>query len=152
MNAGPIKATNAFEDALLLFGRFAFTAAFLPGGIRKLLNFSGFAEGLEPRGLPLGVPLPLPDLMAALAVAVEVIAPIMILVGLGTRWGAILLIAFTIMATATSHRYWEFEEAAERSRHLSALIRNLTYMGGLAFLYVAGPGRWSVDALRHRAP
>jgi putative oxidoreductase len=135
----------AFEDAMLLFARFAFLLVFLPGGWRKLWNFSGFAEGLEPRGLPFGLPLPLPELWAAAAVAIEVVAPLMLLFGVGTRWAALLLVAFVLMANLTSHRFWEFEEAAEHARHWSAFVRNLAYMGGLFALSMTGPGRISVE-------
>jgi len=145
MSARTNSSTSAVEDVLLLLGRIAFAAIFLPSGIRKLNNFAGFAEGLEPRGLPFGLPLPFPDLMAVLAVATEILAPLMVLVGLATRWGALWLAAFVVMATLTAHRFWDFEEAAAYAAQSSSFYRNMAYIGAMFFLFSAGAGRLSVD-------
>ncbi len=136
------------NDLLLLIGRCAIAALFLPSGINKALNYSAFADGLGGRGLPFGLSLPYPELWAAAAVAIEVLAPLLILVGAMVRPTALVLTAFVLMAAATSHRYWEFADAAARRAQNVNFYKNLAIAGGLLFLYVAGPGALSWDYRR----
>jgi putative oxidoreductase len=138
------------NDLILLVGRCAIAALFLPGGIQKLVNYSAFAAQLGGRGLPFGWSLPHPEIFAGLAVAIEVIGPLMILLGIQTRWAALLMVAFVIMATATSHRYWEFADAAARRAQTTNFYKNVGLVGGLLFLYVAGQGAFSWDHRRRR--
>jgi putative oxidoreductase len=139
------------NDLILLVGRCAVAALFLPGGIQKLLNYSAFAAQLGGRGLPFGWALPHPGIFAMLAVAIEVIGPLLILFGVQTRWAALLMVAFVCMATMTSHRYWEFADAAARRAQSTNFYKNIGLMGGLLFLYVAGPGAFSWDRRRGTA-
>jgi putative oxidoreductase len=131
------------HDGVLLLGRLLLAILFLPSGIRKLLGFQGFAATLADRGLPY------PEYWAAAAVAIEVLAPIALLVGVFPRVTALLLIAFVIAATATSHRYWEFAEPARRFQEIS-FFKNVGILGGLLFYFVSGPGAWSWAGWRSR--
>jgi len=124
------------HDGLLLVGRLLLVALFLPSGIRKLMGFSGFTATLAERGLPY------PEYWAIAAVAIEVLAPIALVIGIFPRLTALFLIAFVIAATATSHRYWEFAEPARRFQEIS-FFKNLGILGGLLFYFVSGPGAWS---------
>jgi len=96
------------QDAALLVGRLLMAALFLPGGIAKALAFSAFAASLADKGLPF------PEVWAAAAVLIEVLAPVALIAGVLPRTSALLLFAFTVVATATSHRYWEYAEPARR--------------------------------------
>src|SRR5258706_82726 len=77
-------------------------------------DYSRSVTSMAGNFLPLGSPLPFPDIMAIIAVALEVGGPLMLIFGIQTRWVALLMIAFVIMATLTTHRYWEFADAARR--------------------------------------
>jgi putative oxidoreductase len=81
---------------------------------------------------------------AAAAVAIEVLVPIALILGFAPRWSALLLIAFVIAATATSHRYWEFAEPARRAQEVN-FFKNIGILAGLCFYMVSGPGAWSVS-------
>src|SRR5262247_4035598 len=96
---------NRVNDAALLVGRLLLAALFLPTGISKAM---GFAASLTAKGLPYA------DAWAVAAIAIEVLGPIALILGVIPRWTALALIAFVIMATATTHRYWEFADAAAR--------------------------------------
>ncbi len=48
----------------------------------------------------------MPDTLSLLAQAVEWIIVASLVLGLGTRYGALLGLAFVIVATVTAHRYW----------------------------------------------
>jgi putative oxidoreductase len=82
-----------------------------------LLGFSGFAASLATKGLPY------PEAWAAAAVAIEVFGPIALILGFLPRLTALLLVAFVVMASGTSHRYWEFTEAAARRAQKDQLLQ-----------------------------
>jgi putative oxidoreductase len=123
------------HDGILLLARLLVAALFLPAGISKLLSFSGFAKSLADKGLPYS------EYWAAAAVAIEVLGPIALVVGFLPRWTALALIAFVVVATATSHRYWEFQEPARRIQEVN-FFKNIAILGGLLFYLVSGPGNW----------
>lgn len=137
------------EDVALVLGRIAIVVFFLPSGISKVFNFQHFAAGLAAKGLPFGIALPFPDIFAVAAVAIEVAGPLLILFGLQTRWVALLMVAFVVMASLTSHRYWELEGQL-RQINSSNFYKNLAIIGGLLFLYASGAGAISRDAFTKR--
>src|SRR5947209_19322044 len=126
------------NDLVLLLGRLLMAALFLPSGITKLMGCSGFAASLATKCLPY------PEAWAAAAVAIEVLGPIALILGFLPRWTALLLIAFVVMASATSHRYWEFTEAAARRAQEISFYKDVGIIAGLLFYFVSGPGAWSL--------
>jgi len=122
---------------VLLVGRLLMASLFLPSGISKLMGFSAFAASLGPKGLPY------PEAWTAAAVAIEVLGPIALIAGAFPRWTALLLIAFVVMASATSHRYWEYTEAAARRVQEINFYKNVGVIAGLLFYFVSGPGALS---------
>src|SRR5262245_65847531 len=58
-----------------------------------------------------------PDLMSLLARAVEWIIVVSLVLGLGTRYGALLGLVFVIIATVTAHRYWGYPQAAQLTQY-----------------------------------
>jgi putative oxidoreductase len=71
--------------------------------------------------------------------------------GLATRYAAVLIFVFVLTATLTSHRYWEFADAAARRSQDSSFYKNIAILGGIGFLFVCGGGRFSLDGwLRQR--
>ena len=85
-----------------------------------------------------------PGIMSPLALAVEWIIVISLILGIGTRYGALLGLAFVIVATVTAHRYWGYPQAAQLVQYIF-LTKNLAIAGGLIVLFVTGGGRFSVD-------
>src|SRR5690606_22817910 len=76
-------------------------AAYLQGGLTKLMDFPGAIAEMNHFGLS---PAPM---FAVLVIALELGASLMILTG-RMRWlGALGLAAFTLLATAIALRYWE---------------------------------------------
>ena len=87
---------------------------------------------------------PSPDFMSVLARVVEWIVVVSLILGIGTRYGALLGLAFVVIAFATAHRYWEFPETAQNLQFVF-LSKDLAIAGGLLVLFVTGAGRLSVD-------
>jgi len=85
-----------------------------------------------------------PSIMSPLANIVEWIIVASLVLGVGTRYGALLGLAFVIVATVSAHRYWGYPQAAQLVQYIF-LTKNIAIAGGLIVLFVTGPGRFSVD-------
>lgn len=110
------------------FALLALTSAYLQGGLAKALDFPGAIAEMTHFGLAPAAPL------AAGVIALEIIAPIMILSGL-MRWaGALALAAFTVAATLLANRFWGMA-GAERFAAANAFFEHLGLAG--AFVLVA---------------
>jgi len=123
---------------LTLVGRCLIAALFLVAGTRKVLAFAGSAAYFTKLGFPA------PEAMTALAIAIEIGGSLMLILGWKTRWAALLLAIFTVVATLMAHRFWQFD-AAQFANQLNHFLKNIAIVGGLAFVAAVGPGRASVD-------
>lgn len=129
------------EPWLVLLGRLAIAVIFLGSGPPKLMNLAGFAGSLAAMGLPA------PFILALLAGVVEFGGSLAVALGFKTRYAALLLILFVIIATLLRHNYWMLEGAARAAQHIQ-FMKNLAIIGGLLLLYAHGPGRISIDGRR----
>ena len=130
-------ALNTFD----LVGRLLLVALFLPAGIGKLTGFSGTV------GYIASVGLPLPTLGAALAAVVEIAGGLALLFGFGTRIAALVLAAFTLVASFFFHAYWAVPADQAFVQQLM-FFKNIAIAGGLLTLAAHGAGAWSLDARR----
>jgi putative oxidoreductase len=125
---------TSVADILLLLGRWLIAAVFLmtvwTGGPNvaylKSINFI------------------FPDFMSPFAHVVEWIIVVTLVLGLATRYGALLALAFVVIAFVTAHLYWQFPEAAQALQY-TFLSKDLAIAGGAVVLFVAGGGRFSID-------
>jgi putative oxidoreductase len=85
-----------------------------------------------------------PDFMSAFAHIVEWIIIVTLILGVGTRYGALLAFAFVVIAFLTAHLYWQFPAAAQTLQYIF-LSKDLAIAGGALALFVTGGGRISVD-------
>jgi putative oxidoreductase len=136
----------AGTDAALLIARIALAAIFLYSGYGKLTNPAGFSGYLVNHGFPAGVSYPL----ALVAGSIEALGGLALLVGFRTRYAALVLAAFTIIAALIGHRFWDVTDAAQRGNQLNHFWKNIAMIGGFIALYVAGAGAFSIDARRGR--
>jgi putative oxidoreductase len=127
-------------DTVLLVGRLAMGIIFFQSGFTKLTGLSAFIGSLGNRGVPF------PDFWGPVGAISEFTGGTLIILGLGTRYAAALIVIFVIIATAISHRYWEFAEPARRLQQ-GQFFKNVAIIGGGLFLFVCGAGRFSFDAL-----
>ena len=136
----------AGADAALSIARIALAAIFLYSGYGKLMNPAGFSGYLANHGFPGGLSYPL----ALIAGATETLGGLAILLGFQTRYAALLLAAFTLIAALIGHRFWDIADAAQRGNQLNHFWKNVGMIGGFLALYVAGAGSVSIDARRGR--
>ena len=130
----------AGSDAALLVGRVLLAAIYLYGGYQKLMGLDGFAGYLASEGLAVGA-YPI----ALLAACTEFFGSLCVLVGFGTRYVALLMALFTVVAALIGHRFWEVSDPAMYVDQMNHFMKNVAIAGGFLILYAAGPGRWSID-------
>ena len=130
-------------DAFLLVGRvligwlFLVSSAGLGG---KLWNIAGFAGYLKNLGVPA------PEFWSWIGVLVEFVVGAALILGVGTRYAALLCALFLIVATALAHRYWEYPPAQVVAQY-NNFLKNLAIFGGALLIFAAGPGRFSIDRM-----
>ena len=91
-------ATDA-GNGFLLVARLLIGAVFLLTGAMKLMDINHFALELTMMGAPS------PHLLAIFGALVEFICGLAIVLGLQVRLAALVLVAFTIVATLMAHRF-----------------------------------------------
>jgi uncharacterized membrane protein YphA (DoxX/SURF4 family) len=103
-------------------------AAYLQGGLNKLLDFGAAVDEMRHFHLAPAAPL------AAAVIAGELLASLMVLSGRGRWLGALGLALFTLMASLLANRYWEMQ-GVERFMAANSWYEHLGLAG--AFLLVA---------------
>lgn len=134
---------SSFQNPLALVGRLLLALLFLPAGISKISGFAGTVGYIASKGLPM------PTVAAGIAIVVEVVAPLMLIAGFGTRWAALVLAGFTAVATIIFHNFWAMPADQVMMQQLM-FFKNVGVVGGLLMLAAHGAGAWSVDAQRSR--
>ena len=134
-HADALAANTA--DFVLLIGRILLGLIFVRSGYGKLFHIDAVAASFPPRGIP--------AFMAYISVPVEFFGGLALIFGLASRYVVILMAAFMLVATFSSHRYWDFTDAAARRAQDSNFYKNMAMLGGFAFLFVCGAGRLSLD-------
>jgi putative oxidoreductase len=142
--AGRISAQ--WQDFLILVARVMIGLIYVLSGWGKVSGLDSFILSLERRNVPAAT------VLGYVGAATEFFGGVAIMLGLGTRYAALAIFIFTIMATIIGHRYWEAADPAFRRTQQTQLLKNVTMMGGLILLFITGGGRFSLDRLWHRRP
>jgi putative oxidoreductase len=130
-------------DLALLIGRILLGWIFVRSGYGKLFDIAGYAATFPARGMP--------EFLAYISVPVEFLGGIAIMLGLATRYVVLVMIGFMLVATFTSHRYWNVTDVGARRVQDANFYKNMAMLGGFFFLFVCGAGRFSIDGwLRKR--
>lgn len=129
---------GAVGDFCILAARILIGITFVQSGWPKLLSYGDTVNGLVHRGVP--------DFFAYLAPAVEFFGGLAVMFGLVTSYAALLMLLFTIAATITAHRFWEYADPAQYRAQSINFWKNISMMGGMVLLFVTAGGRFSLDA------
>jgi putative oxidoreductase len=130
--------SGSLQDTLALIGRILIAVLFVPAGFNKLMGFAGTVGYISSAGLPL------PQVGAAIAVAVELGVGLMLLAGFKTRVAAIVLAVFTVAAGLFFHNFWAMPADKVYVNQLM-FMKNLAIAGGLLAFAALGAGRFSID-------
>lgn len=115
----PVAASPTIRFIALL----GLCAAYLQGGLVKLLDFGGAIAEAQHFGLPL------PAVIAGATIVTELVGSALILTGV-YRWiGALWLAGFTLIATFVANRFWEIPQPG-RFMVENAFFEHLGLVGG----------------------
>ena len=126
------------QNAIALIGRVLLALMFLLTGIGKIGGFTGTVAYIS------SVNLPLPSVLAAGSLVLEIVAGVALIVGYKTRWAALALALFTFAAAVLFHNFWAMPPDKQMMQQV-IFMKNMAVTGGLLMLALAGPGAWSVD-------
>ena len=131
--------TDSWNDSwntyLAPLGRVLLSSLFIWSGYTKLFVFGpgGTAHYMD------SVHIPLPGLVAWVAIIVELVGGILILVGFQTRWVALALAIWCLVTGFAVHL------PVGDTPNMINFYKNLVMAGGFLFVACYGPGGISVD-------
>jgi putative oxidoreductase len=114
-----------------LIGRIFLSVLFLINGISKIFNYEGTIEYMENFGVP--------GVLIYPAIIIEILFPILLIIGYKTRFSAIVLASFTILLAIIFHT--DFSNQMQ----LTAFLKNFAIAGAFLIIFVYGPNKCSID-------
>ena len=119
------------DKVIELAGRLLLGHIFLLAGINKISAYQGTSGYMEAMGVP-GMLLPL-------VIILEIGGGLALIIGLWTRWAALALAGFTVIAAILFHA--DFTDQTQ----MILFMKNWAITGGLLLVYVYGAGQISMD-------
>ena len=116
---------------LELIGRIFISLIFLVAGAGKILNYEGTIGYMESFGVPGYLLIP--------AIIIEILFPLLIIVGYKTKFSAIILALFAILLAVIFHT--DFSNQMQ----LMSFLKNFAIAGGFLIIFVRGAGKYSID-------
>jgi len=121
------------NNLTVLLGRIGLALIFILSGWSKIAGYDGTQQYMEAMGVS-GVLLPL-------VIVVELGGGLAILGGLATRWAALGLAGFTLLAAVLFHA-----NLGDQNQFIS-FMKNVAIAGGFLILATQGAGSFSLDTL-----
>ena len=114
-----------------ILGRILLSAIFLINGIGKIFNYEGTIQYMENFDVPAYLIIP--------AIIVEILFPILLIIGYYTKFSALVLSLFTLALAVIFHT--DFSNQMQ----LMSFLKNIAIAGGFLIIFVYGPGKYSLD-------
>ena len=114
-----------------ILGRLLLSAIFLINGIGKIFNYEGTIQYMENFNVPGYLIIP--------AITVEILFPILLILGYYTKFSALVLSLFTLALAVIFHT--DFSNQMQ----LMSFLKNIAIAGGFLIIFVYGPGKYSID-------
>ena len=114
-----------------ILGRILLSAIFLINGIGKIFNYEGTIQYMENFDVPGYLIIP--------AITVEILFPILLIIGYYTKFSALVLSLFTLVLAVIFHT--DFSNQMQ----LISFLKNIAIAGGFLIIFVYGPGKYSLD-------
>ena len=124
------------SNVLDLVGRIFISAIFLLSGISKIGNYEGSHAWMESLGIP--------GILLIPAIVLEVLAPILIIVGYQVKISATLLSLFCVATAIIFHTDFS------NQMHFISFFKNMGLAGGFLFLVIYGAKDFSLDKKLNR--
>ena len=119
--------TNIFD----LLARILISALFLINGIFKITNYDGTLDWIEGYGMPGVLLIP--------AIILEILGPILIIIGYQTKITAAFLSLFCLATAVIFHN--DFSNQMQ----LISFLKNIALAGGFLFLVINGSKKFRLD-------
>jgi putative oxidoreductase len=126
------------DASIAAVGRFLLAALFLISGLSKLGAAAATTGYIASAGLPL------PGVVYAITLLVEIGGGLLLLIGFQAKPVALVLALFSVAAAILFHKNFADQNQAIH------FVKNLAIAGGLLQVAVAGAGRLSLDGRRLR--
>ena len=114
-----------------ILGRLLLSAIFLINGIGKIFNYEGTIQYMENFDVPGYLIIP--------AITVEILFPVLLIIGYYTKFSALVLSLFTLALAVIFHT--DFSNQMQ----LMSFLKNIAIAGGFLIIFVYGPGKYSID-------
>ena len=118
-------------NILDLVARILISALFLLNGIFKISNYDGTVGWMEGFGIP--------GILLIPAIILEIVGPILIILGYKTKIAAGLLSLFCIATAVIFHN--DFSDQMQ----LGSFLKNIALAGGFLFIFINGTKEFSLD-------
>jgi len=139
-----MSSYTTIQNILLLIGRILFAAVFILAGFGKITNFAGTVAYMTSAGLPFA------NILAIIAIIIEIGAGLLIVFGFLTRLSALLILLFTLDVTFGIHHFWTYPPVEAQSQFIN-FMKNLAIIGGALYIICFGPGKFSIDGCCSKA-
>ena len=116
---------------LEFIGRIFLSLIFLLAGIGKIFNYEGTIDYLESFSVPGYLLIP--------AIIVEIIFPLLVIIGYKTKLSAIILSLFAMLLAIIFHA--DFSDQMQ----LMSFFKNFAIAGGFLIIFIRGAGKYSID-------
>jgi putative oxidoreductase len=122
----------------------------IAGGLDSVRHADAKADTAAPVAVPLAeaLPFPLPAdpvQLVRLNGAAQVVAGVMLALGIMPRRAAVVLAATLVPTTLAGHRFWEVEDPKARAQQRIHLLKNASMLGGLLLAAVDTAGKPSLS-------
>ena len=114
-----------------LFARILISTLFIINGIFKITNYDGTVDWMEGYGVP--------GILIIPAIMIEILGPILIIVGYQTKITAAFLSLFCLATAIIFHN--DFSNQMQ----LTSFLKNIALAGGFLFLVIKGSKKISLD-------
>ena len=124
-----------------LVGRVLLALIFIIAGYGKITGFDGTVGYMQAYNVPMT------QVLAVLAIIVELGGGLMIAVGWKARWAAAAIFIFVLIASFIFHAFWAVPADQAQLQNIM-FMKNLAITGGMLYIIVYGSGPLSVDKNR----
>ena len=118
-------------NVIEVLGRIFLSAIFLINGVGKIFSYEGTIQYMEDFNVPDNLIIP--------AIIVEILFPILLIIGYQTKFSALVLSLFTLILAVIFHT--DFSNQMQ----LISFLKNIAIAGGFLIIFVNGAGKYSID-------
>ena len=118
-------------NVIEVLGRIFLSTIFLIEGINKIFHYEGTIQYMESFGVP--------DFLAVPAIILEIIFPLLLIMGYQTKFSALVLAIFTLTTALIFHT-----DFTNQTQFIS-FFKNIAIIGGFLIICIKGAGKYSID-------